>query len=220
MKRSEINRLIDEAAAFAQKCGFRLPPFAFWPPDQWRSTGSEADEIRACGLGWDLTDFGSGQFNQVGLILFTIRNGHPGDPRYRKSYCEKLMVSGRGQVTPMHFHWSKCEDIINRSGADLAVQVYNATPDDDLADTRVEVSLDGLVRTVPAGETLLLSPGESIFLPGRLYHSFWGANGRVLIGEVSAVNDDAHDNRFHGTVGRFPEIEEDEPPRHLLFSDY
>ena len=165
MKRSEINRLIDEAAAFAQQCGFRLPPFASWSPDRWRAAGSEADEIRACGLGWDLTDFGSGQFDQVGLILFTIRNGHPSDPRYHKSYCEKVMVSGRDQVTPMHFHWSKCEDIMNRSGAELAVQVYNATPDEGLADTEVEVSLDGVVRTVRAGRPSSCHPGRASSYP-------------------------------------------------------
>ena len=30
------------------------------------------------------------------------------------------------------------------------------------------------------------------------------------------VNDDTKDNRFYKPVGRFPEIEEDEPPIHLL----
>ena len=41
-----------------------------------------------------------------------------------------------------------------------------------------------------------------------------------MVGEVSAVNDDHKDNRFHEDVGRFPEIAEDEPPVHLLVSDY
>jgi D-lyxose ketol-isomerase len=34
----------------------------------------------------------------------------------------------------------------------------------------------------------------------------------VLVGEVSKVNDDEHDNRFFDdAIGRFPAIEEDEP---------
>ena len=44
--------------------------------------------------------------------------------------------------------------------------------------------------------------------------------GRVLLGEVSVVNDDVNDNRFHQPVGRFPEVEEDEPPHRLLVGDY
>jgi D-lyxose ketol-isomerase len=54
------------------------------------------------------------------------------------------------------------------------------------------------------------------------YHSFWGepGNGRVLVGEVSKVNDDRTDNHFLDPVGRFPEIEEDEEPLYLLAMDY
>ena len=82
------------------------------------------------------------------------------------------------------------------------------------------VSIDGVRRTVKAGDTVVLSPGESITLPDHLYHKFWGAEGRVLVGEVSLVNDDNIDNRFYDPVGRFPEIEEDEPPLYLLCNDY
>ena len=76
--------------------------------------------------------------------------------------------------------------------------------------------------TVPAGGTLTLHPGESVCLPQRNYHSFWGEPGRgtVLVGEVSRVNDDRSDNRFYDPVGRFPTIDEDEAPLHLLCSDY
>lgn len=220
MKRSEINSLIDDAARFARSHGLLLPPFAFWSPDDWRSKGSEADEIRDCMLGWDLTDFGSGDFANTGLIMFTIRNGHLRDDRYRKPYCEKMLISGENQITPMHFHWSKSEDIINRGGGDLVVQVYNSTPDEGLDDRDVAVSVDGVLRTLKAGDTVTLSPGESIYLPSGLYHKFWGERGRTLLGEVSTVNDDTTDNRFYEKVGRFPEVEEDEKPRYLLFSEY
>ena len=55
-----------------------------------------------------------------------------------------------------------------------------------------------------------------------MYHRFYGekGKGRVLIGEVSMVNDDASDNRFYDKIGRFPEIEEDEKPVRLLVNDY
>ena len=57
-------------------------------------------------------------------------------------------------------------------------------------------------------------------LPTRLYHKFWGAEDRVLVGEVSMVNDDNADNRFYEPTGRFPEIKEDETPLYLLVNDY
>jgi len=41
-----------------------------------------------------------------------------------------------------------------------------------------------------------------------------------LVGEVSECNDDYTDNRFYEEVGRFPAIEEDEPPLYYLVNDY
>lgn len=220
MKRSEINALITQSIKFTEKHGFLLPPFAFWTPQEWKQKGKEADEIRDCMLGWDLTDFGQGNFHKVGLVLFTIRNGHLRDKRYKKPYAEKMLIIEERQVCPMHFHWNKAEDIINRGGGILATQLYNATPAEQLAKTTVTVSIDGVRRTVKAGGIVRLKPGESIYLPSRLYHKFWGEKGKVLLGEVSKVNDDNCDNRFHEPIGRFPKIEEDVPPRYLLFSEY
>jgi hypothetical protein len=155
--------------------------------------------------------------------MFTVRNGSPDYTRtgLGKSYCEKILIVDVDQVTPMHFHWSKIEDIINRGGGKLVLQIYNATPDEHLDPTGdVIISTDGVQRRIPAGGTVELAPGESITLPQRCYHQFWGAGGRVLVGEVSSVNDDDVDNRFHARVGRFPEIEEDESPLYLLVKDY
>jgi len=222
MKRSEINAIMREADAFIRGRGFYLPPFAYWTPQEWAAKGAEVREIVDNGLGWDITDFGSGKFNQYGLFLFTVRNGHPHNWQtlQGKLYAEKIMLVGADQMTPMHFHWSKSEDIINRGGGKLVIQLYNSTPDEDLARTEVTVSTDGVQRTVEAGGTLVLSPGESITLPSHLYHAFWGVESRVMVGEVSMVNDDRTDNRFYEPVGRFPQIEEDEPPLHLLVTDY
>ncbi len=222
MKRSEINNILRESIDFIKGQGFNLPPFAFFTPDEWQDKGHEYDEIRRNMLGWDITDYGHGDFAKIGLFLFTLRNGNLSDKNNKKTYAEKLLISNEDQYSPMHFHWHKMEDIINRGGGNLMVEVYNATDDDRLADTDVTVNLDGCVKTVPAGTVLRLTPGESITLPPRQYHAFWAekGHGKVLIGEVSMVNDDNTDNRFYETQGRFPVIEEDEAPLYLLCNEY
>ena len=220
MKRSEINKIILENIDFINKMNFKLPKFAYFTPDEWKEKGSEYDEIRENMLGWDVTDYGHGDFVKIGLFLFTIRNGNINKPW--KSYAEKLLISDENQYSPMHFHHNKMEDIINRGGGNLIVEVYNATDDDGLADTDVTVYIDGHTEVVPAGTKIRLTPGESITLPQRQYHAFWAEEGygKVLIGEVSMVNDDNVDNRFYQTQGRFPTIEEDEPPYRLLCNEY
>jgi D-lyxose ketol-isomerase len=222
MKRSEINAIMRSAKQFLAEHQFHLPPFAAWTPDQWRTKGPEVVEVVEDMLGWDITDFGSGDFLRCGLFLFTMRNGRPANLRAMqgKVYAEKIMIVEAGQVTPLHFHWQKTEDIINRGGGILVVELYNSTKDEQLADSGITVALDGVIRRIPAGGTVKLSPGESITLPPRLYHAFWGEGGRVLVGEVSMVNDDRSDNRFHEPAGRFPDIVEDESPLHLLTVDY
>lgn len=222
MTRSEINRRIASARSFFEQHSFRLPPFAFWTPKQWRKAGPEANEIRANKLGWDLTDFGSGDFSKVGLLLFTIRNGNLKAPKNVKNYAEKIMIVEENQVTPFHFHWQKTEDIINRGGGNLVIELYNSNAADDFTQERIPVSCDGVLRTVEPGGKVVLNPGESITLTPRLYHKFYGQAkaGRVLVGEVSSVNDDATDNRFKDPIGRFPKIEEDEAPLHFLCNEY
>lgn len=225
MKRSEINAIMRQAIAFLDRQQFHLPPFAYWPPDDWRARGPEVAEIVENGLGWDITDFGRGDFPRLGLFLFTLRNGHPRnlETMTGKLYAEKIMIVREGQLTPLHFHRQKMEDIIVRGGGNLLLRLYNASEDGTrLLDTAVSVSLDGVRTTVPAGSVVTLRPGESITLEQRMYHEFWGepGQGTVLVGEVSMVNDDRTDNRFLDPVGRFPAIEEDEPPLYLLCTDY
>jgi D-lyxose ketol-isomerase len=222
MKRSEINALIEKAKTLFQHNLIRLPPFAFWTPTEWASKGAEADEIRNNKLGWDLTDFGSGCFSAVGLLLFTVRNGNLKDPANIKNYAEKVMLVEEGQVTPFHFHWQKTEDIINRGGGNLVVELYNSDAADNFTKDPIRVRCDGVARTVEPGGSVVLRPGESITLTPRLYHKFYGQNkaGRVIVGEVSSVNDDATDNRFKDPAGRFPKIEEDAPIQHYLCNEY
>lgn len=221
MKRSEINALQSEAVRFFKKHSFYLPPWAYWSRDDWIRNADAVSEIVESKLGWDLTDFGLGDFYKTGLLLFTIRNGKADDP-HGKNYAEKIMIVREEQITPWHFHWNKTEDIINRGGGNLVLELATATDDGKLANTLVLVSTDGIHRTVDAGGKLILRPGESITLPPYLYHTFYGekGTGTVLVGEVSKVNDDDTDNRFLEPVGRFPVIKEDEPVLYYLCNEY
>lgn len=224
MKRSEINAIMRDGLRFLKRMNFLLPPFAHWTPAEWNRKGLECRDIIRQQLGWDITDFGSGDFDKVGLFLFTVRNGTMADLKKKtgKIYAEKIMIVRENQLTPTHFHFQKMEDIINRGGGNLVVRLWNSTPAEQLARSRVTVAMDGVRVSVKAGGTVTLHPGESICLPPRLYHRFWGQEGKgtVLVGEVSRVNDDHVDNRFFDPVGRFPKIEEDESPLHLLYNDY
>ena len=67
---------------------------------------------------------------------------------------------------------------------------------------------------------MVLTPGMSITLLRRLAYQFCGKGDKVLVGEVSSVNDDATDNYFIPPVGRFSDIEEDEEPLYLLCTEY
>lgn len=226
MKRSFINTKVQEAIAFCRSKNFHLPKWAYWSAENWKTVGHEADEIRDHMLGWDLTDFGSGDFAGVGLLCFTIRNGQLTDQRQEavKDYCEKLLLVDEEQLTPTHFHWAKMEDIINRGAGKLVIKLWNADRKTEEPDEQsdVHVSIDGIEQTVPAGGTVTLEPGESITLPPYMYHLFYAekGGGMVLAGEVSRVNDDKNDNRFLKELPRFPAIEEDESPAYLLCSEY
>jgi D-lyxose ketol-isomerase len=220
MNRSEINRLINGSIEFFDQMNFRLPLWAFRKPEDWKGQYADCSEIVDNMLGWDLTDFGFGDFHKCGLILFTLRNGN--FKKDKKPYAEKIMIVEELQETPMHFHWNKMEDIINRGGGNLVIELYNSSKEGSFTDLPVTIRTDGILRRVDAGGIIVLTPGESICLEQGVYHRFYGekGKGRVLVGEVSAVNDDTSDNRFYKPVGRFPEIIEDEKPVHLLASEY
>ena len=220
MKRSDINSLIRHAEQFFSEYRVALPPWAAWSPADWERREGDTTIIRRTMLGWDLTDFGSGSFFSRGLLLFTVRNGLLNQPE-GKPYAEKIMIVRDMQETPWHFHWSKMEDIINRGGGTLVLELSMADRDSEaLSQAPFTVEIDGIPRACNAGDRVELSPGESITLPPYLYHRFWAENGNCLVGEVSKVNDDNSDNRFLEELGRFPAIEEDEPPYRLLVTDY
>ena len=221
MKRSLVNEIIREGDAFIRSFGYALPPFADWTPAELAARRTPG--IVEARLGWDITDYGQGRFDELGLFLFTVRNGRAEDLARGSGmlYAEKIMISRRDQLSPMHRHVVKAEDIINRDGGTLVLKLHKSLPDGGVdEESPVEVPTDGVVRRLPAGGLLKLNPGESVTLLPGVWHAFWGEGADVLIGEVSTVNDDLTDNVFAEPIGRFSQIEEDEEPLRLLVSDY
>lgn len=223
MKRSEANESILWAKKVLEECHLYLPDFAHWTIDDWLSNREKTGTIQKVMLGWDVTDYGLGKFSELGGVLFTIRNGLRDDPKTGVPYAEKYMIFKAGQGLPVHFHFSKTEDIINRNGGVLALKLYNALPDfrPDLK-SEVVVFRDGVQSTVQAGETVKIYPGNSITLTPYMYHKIWALEGAgdLAAGEVSSVNDDMEDNHFSESIPRFCDIEEDEPILHPLVVDY
>lgn len=234
MSSSPLNRARVESSIAIAKEVFRtfkiaLPAIAHWSVDDWHRAGPEYDEIRECMLGWDVTDFGSGDFTRIGRVLFTLRNGNIHDPRYPKNYAEKLILDPEGQRAPGHFHRSKREDIINRAGGNILVQLTRVGEDDAPAAGRLSVQVDGCRRVIASGETIRLHPGESLCIPPRTIHQFWGEEGTgyridgigyTVTSEVSSVCDDHTDNYFLASMTRFPRIVEDVPRKHYLCNEY
>ncbi len=224
MKRSEINAALRQMEAMITEYRVSLPDFCRFTPEDWRTKGHEFDEVRDNMLGWDITDYGLGKFDELGFSLITLRNGNlKMAGKYPKTYAEKLLYLNEGQYAPMHFHWSKMEDIINRAGGNVLIRVYNSDGNEQIdRESPVTVHVDGRESVVPAGTQVRLAPGQSITITPLLYHDFTvePGGGPVLLGEVSQCNDDNTDNRFEPPMGRFPAIEEDEPPYRLLCNEY
>lgn len=115
MKRSQINEIMTEADGFMRSFGFALPPFAYWSPEEIKANVGRAKAVIDGRLGWDITDYGQGRFDELGLFLFTLRNGRLSDLQAGGGMCyaEKLLISKQDQISPMHSHYLKVEDIIN-----------------------------------------------------------------------------------------------------------
>ncbi len=233
LRRSVINQSIQISCEVLKRLGVSLPAFAHWTPTEWEHTGPESDEIRDCGLGWDVTDFGSQDFHNLGRTLFTLRNGLPKhkDLRYQKPYAEKFLIEPEGQRSPIHYHLSKREDIINRGGGNVIVCLHSIGEDGlpSRAGT-ITASVDGTLRTLNAGDEIRLLPGESVSIPPSTFHQFWAEEGTgiridgigyTLSGEVSTVCDDFNDNFFIDEWStRYPKIIEDEPRERYLCTEY
>jgi D-lyxose ketol-isomerase len=221
MLRSCVNEILLEADSFIRSFGYVMPPFAYWTPAEMQA--KKPAGILDARLGWDITDYGEGRFDEMGLFLFTTRNGSVADLAKGRGmlYAEKIMISRKDQYSPMHRHDLKAEDIINRGGGKLVLELFAPLPDGGIdREADVTVPCDGVLRTLKAGGKLSLDPGESVTLMPGVWHAFWAEQKDVLIGEVSTVNDDETDNVFEMDIKRFGGLSEDVAPVHLLVSDY
>lgn len=229
-KRSDVNLSIDLTQQVIKHFGIHLPVFAYWSPEKWKAAGKDCDEIRDCMLGWDVTDFGSKDFKSIGRILFTVRNGKLNSGKYPKEYAEKILIDPENQRAPAHFHRSKKEDIICRNGGNILVQLTKTDKEGNPSPEKFEVKKDGIALRLSPGDIVRLRPGESINIPPRTIHQFWGEEstgykfdgvGFTLSSEISSVCDDWNDNVFMGAIGeRFPSIKADEERRYYLCNEY
>ncbi len=189
MKRSEVNEVIRSASSFFSKHHWHLPP----------------------NPAWDVTDFGLGNFNQKGLVLINLAE--------EAEYCEKLMYARKQQETPLHCHAKKKEDIVVRVGS-MAIELWLGHPEKAPKSQDFEVQVNRTMQKVSNGEIIELKSGERITLVPGVYHAFYPTSDECIIGEVSTANDDANDNFFvDPVIGRYAEIDEDEPALVRLLSD-
>lgn len=225
MKRSQINHAVKKAMERLEEYRITLPFFGYWKAEEWKHKTCITKRIRERGLGWDVTDFGSGDFEHCGAVLFTVRNGDKNDAQRRMPYAEKyIILSDRTeQEIPLHYHISKSEDIINRGGGVLVVQLYNRAADGGLdADNKVTVYTDCVRQELEPGESIEIQPGDSITLEPYIYHRFFAKKdcGLLIVGEVSMTNDDNTDNVFYKSSERFARVEEDEDMIYPLVNEY
>jgi D-lyxose ketol-isomerase len=217
MKRSEIDAAIDAADALFRRHGFRLPPFAFLDAEALRERlAAPGSEIRRGRLGWDVSDFGSGDFATTGIVAFTIRNGDQAllQTGRGRIYCEKALMVREGQWIPNHTHVLKTEDLINRGDSTVLAELTVAPG------RSVPVLVDDRRIEVAGTTTVRLAPGEGVTLEPGVWHRIGSEGGDAFIIEVSLVNDDQTDNIFRPPLPRFPDIEEDAAPRRLICPDY
>ena len=221
MKRSELEVVINSSLAMMDRQGFHLPPYAHWTPAQWREAGQEAQVLRGAGLGWNIVEFEKGAFFKSEIAVFTLRMGDYRDLSKGRGrlYGEKAFVLFEGQIVPHHYHRVKTEDLINRGGGILGVNLVKVDAAGTPLDEAITLERNGIDVTVPARTTLQLEPGESIVLVPGVAHSFIGVS-EVLCGEISLANDDATDNYFLQELPAASPVTEDIPARHLVLADY
>lgn len=189
MKRSEINAGYRAALACFTRHHWHLPPNPIW----------------------DITDWGLGDFDRFGLTLINLAT--------EPEYCEKLMYSRKGQTIPQHKHVSKKEDIICRVG-ELTLVLWPDGKENSEDVEGITVPIDGEPTQVVSGRAFTLSQGSRITLAPGIWHSFYATSDECIIGEVSTANDDENDNFFTDpNIGRFPDIEEDEPALLKILQD-
>ena len=220
MKRSEINQAIIEAKKMMENYSWVLPQWGYWSKEDYINEPGVSKYLKDHQMGWDVTDFGKGLFNEQGITLFCIRNGIQGNAQ-DKPYAEKLLFMREGQEIPFHSHKVKLEDIINRGGGDLAIEFVMVNEHLKEKNENINILVDGVQVEIEPHGPLILKRGQSVTVERNIYHKFYAVKGTgmVMAGEVSQVNDDNNDNFFLEPVGRFTQIEEDEQPIHPLWNE-
>jgi len=237
VKRSEINATMLLARDFFEAYRFKLPKWAAWSVVNWDYSGEEMQAIKDCQLGWDVTDFGLGDFLSQGMTSFMLRNGQPS----RKSdqevsekipaetlnglgrhYSEKILLVQLHQALPLLALKHRTHDLINRGGGDLVIQVYQSTPEHNLDEkSRIPLQVNGIAYNVKAGGIVRLVPGDGLTLQAGIYYKYWAEKASCIVGSISSTCDERNDYRFFDlNCQRFPEIEPDESPIHLLHYEY
>lgn len=222
MKRSEINAALVWAKDLLAKNNIRLPGFAYWTLNDWKAHQDKIGSIEKTMLGWDITDYGTGKFDEIGCVLFTMRNGVQEDPSVGVPYCEKYLLFKAGQRLPNHYHIYKTEDIIVRAGGEMAIRLFDTDAAGEITDKPVTIFRDAIPYTYRSGEEFYVTAGNSVTLSPHMAHIFGtkAGTGDLICGEVSKVNDDNTDNYFLEHTARFADIEEDEPILHPLCNEY
>ncbi len=220
MRRSEINRYIKEAVVFLEKMYFKLPAWAYFNACDWENINPEYGGIVKNNLGWDVTDFGSGKFKDIGVVTFTMRNHIFDETSETGRYAEKVIIIRKNQLTPLHYHKEKTEDVINRGGGKLCVKLWLSDDNRGKSEKSFTLEIDGISRKIIPGEILKINPGESISIKPGIYHTFWAEIDMVMAGQISSAEVDHQDTFFFENYRWKVEIEEDEKPDYFLYHEY
>jgi len=234
MKRSEIDSAIERAIKNAKNFGVALPAWVEWPSQQFEAN---ADGIRHQKLGWKVVDFGVGDFEHCGLVILALCSsllddaGEPlakpvrvGDYDYPvTSFSRKYLFVQAGQTEPHHFHRQKArKEVSVIAGAPVRFELAWAENDTTLSSLDVNVAVDGIWHSLPAGGTVTISPGETITLPGNLSHIISVAEGGpdTIMMETSTANNDRSDNIFPFMTPTSKPVIEDAKARYQLLDEH
>ena len=189
MKRSTVNRAVQDARNFFEKHHWHLP-----------------DEPR-----WDVTDFGLSDFDRYGLVLVNLAE--------EKEYCEKLMYARKGMMTPSHTHKKKKEDIIVRNGRlavqvwkGIPEETTGEASFQLKVDGRWKTFQSGDLVTLDAGQRITLTPGI-------YHEFYPLSDECIIGEVSTANDDLHDNFFVNPDIGRFSEIIEDETPIVKLISD-
>ena len=79
---------------------------------------------------------------------------------YEKCYAEKSCTSATAGDADA-FSLAQAEDIINRGGGNLIIELWNAGAHEETENTDVTVTVDGCRQTHAPGSQLRLTPGRA-----------------------------------------------------------